>query len=91
MEIIVKEMGKKWGKDVVLKVMETDRGESRYEMEDGCNNNNNNNTNRTKKLTSKRSRLRLAQSMALLQDNSLRTRPRVRAGHHLGCRARGGI
>lgn len=45
MEIIVKEMGKKWGKDIVLKVMETDRGESRYEMEDGCNNNNNNNTN----------------------------------------------
>ena len=34
---------KKWGKDIVLEVMEMDWGESRYKMEDRCNNNNNNN------------------------------------------------
>ena len=90
MGIIVKEIGKKWGKDI-LEVMETDRGKSRYETEDRCNNNNNNNPNRSKKLTSKRLHQRLAQSTALLQDNSLRTMPRVRAGHHLGCCAREGI
>jgi hypothetical protein len=75
--------------------METDLGESRYEMEDRCNNNNhnknnNNNPNQSKKLTSKRSHLRLAQSTAL-QHNSLKTMPRVRAGYYLGCRAGGGI
>ena len=55
-------MREKWGQEVILDVMETDLGGSRYEMEDRFNNNN----NPSKKLTSKRSHLHLAQSTPLL-------------------------
>ena|ERR1700729_3208682 len=47
-------MGEKYGKKVVLKVMEMDRGGNRYEIKDRCNKNNNlDRDNRSKELTSK--------------------------------------
>jgi hypothetical protein len=61
--------GEECGKEVVLKVMEMDRGRSRYE--------------KWKidviiiTITLKRSHLRLAQSTALLRDHSLRMMSRV--------------